>query len=90
MPGVINLREAAVKQTWAAEMIRNEKELLNIADRITAIAANIAALKAKVQAEPLATADDLTFVTNAETFINNAKVTDFVTFINANLPVVSG
>lgn len=67
---------------WADTVIANEDQLRNIVLRLDKIKTDLMALKATIDGDPDAEAEDLTTMAQIENFVNNAKWSDFVVFVN--------
>ncbi|MDZ7355743.1 MAG: hypothetical protein ONB55_21700 [candidate division KSB1 bacterium] len=67
---------------WANVLINNEDQLRNVIARLEVIKSSLLALKTEVEADPDATAEDLTTVGQIGNFVNHQKWVDFVNFIN--------
>jgi len=70
---------------WANVLINNEDQLRNVVARLEVIKSALLALKTEVEADPDATAEDLTTVAQIGNFVNHQKWVDFVNFINSAL-----
>lgn len=87
MPSV-DLKEVLIKQAWADEIDRYQKELLNMAARITNIRGGLAALKTTIDGSAFATVNDGNLINGAVNFLNSTNITNFETAVNANLPIL--
>lgn len=87
MPSV-DLKEVLIKQAWADEIDRYQKELLNMAARITSIRDGLATLKITIDGSVLSTVNDGNLINGAVNFLNSANITNFEAAVNANLPIL--
>lgn len=74
-----------VEYKWIHAIDGAEKQVLNAALQLSSIKTSLENIKADVDADVNATADMVTLAGLGNSLVNNAKYTEFITFIQNNL-----
>lgn len=83
-----DLKEVLIKGNWADEINRAQNRLMDMASQINSLRGSLTTLQTTISGSNLASAADIALINGAVNFMNNASVTSFESFVNANLPIL--
>ena len=70
---------------WVSRVEATEGQIIRAKETLVICKAQLEAVKIAVDADAEATAEMITLANQANSFVNNAKYTDLIVFIEANL-----